>query len=262
MIALDARLPASGTVAVVERYVLGIDIGGSGIKGAPVDLSAGDLAEERHRIDTPTPSDPAAVLEVVAEIVDHFGYEGPVGCTLPSIVRHGVVESAANIDDAWIGVDGREQLERRLRMPSALLNDADAAGIAELTYGAAKGVAGLVCLLTLGTGIGSALFVDGILVPNTEFGHLEFKGGDAEDYASARTRKDEELSWETWGTRVGEFLRHVERVFSPDLFILGGGVSRRLDRFGQYLDCATPIVPAQLRNNAGIVGAALTAATL
>lgn len=239
---------------------MGIDIGGSGIKGAPVDLSIGELAEERIRIDTPQPSTPSAVAGVVAEIVDSFSYQGPVGCTVPSVVKHGVVATAANIDDGWIDLDGRELLERTLRTPVTLLNDADAAGIAELAYGAAKDVPGLVCLLTFGTGIGSALFADGTLVPNTEFGHLEFRGGEAEDYASARVRKDENLSWEDWGVRVGEYLRHLERVISPDLFILGGGVSRRLERFELYLDCSTPIVPAQLRNSAGIVGAALAAA--
>ena len=241
---------------------MGIDIGGSGIKGAPVDLAAGELAGRRHRIDTPVPSTPDAVVGVVAEIVSSFGYEGPVGCTLPSVVKHGVVYTAANIDEAWIGVDGRQELERRLRMPVVLLNDADAAGIAEAAYGAARDVPGLVCLLTLGTGIGSAVFFDGVLVPNTEFGHLQFKGGDAEDYASARTRKDEALSWADWGARVGEYLRYVERVVSPDLFILGGGVSRRLDKFERYLECSTPIVPAELRNDAGIVGAALAATSL
>jgi polyphosphate glucokinase len=240
---------------------MGVDIGGSGIKGAPVDLSIGELAEERIRIDTPQPSTPSAVAAVVAEIVDKFSYQGPVGCTVPSVVKHGVVATAANIDDGWIGLDGKELLERTLRTPVTLLNDADAAGIAELAYGAARDVPGLVCLLTFGTGIGSALFADGKLVPNTEFGHLEFRGGEAEDYASARVRKDENLSWEDWGVRVGEYLRHVERVISPDLFILGGGVSRKLEAFEQYLDCSTPIVPAQLRNNAGIVGAALAASS-
>ena len=241
---------------------MGIDIGGSGIKGAPVDLSVGELAEDRIRIDTPQPSTPSAVAAVVAEIVASFSYDGPVGCTIPSVVKHGVVATAANIDDGWIGLDGRELLERSLRTPVTLLNDADAAGVAELAYGAARDVPGLVCLLTFGTGIGSALFADGTLVPNTEFGHLEFRGGEAEDYASARVRKDENLSWEDWGVRVGEYLRHLERVISPDLFILGGGVSRRLEMFEQYLDCSTPIVPAQLRNNAGIVGAALAASTI
>ncbi len=241
---------------------MGVDVGGSGIKGAPVDLSSGELAAGRHRISTPDPSTPEAVIEVVAEIVDSFGYPGPVGVTLPSVVRHGVVHTAANIDDAWIGVDGRQLLERRLSVPVALLNDADAAGIAEVAYGVAKGVQGVVCLLTFGTGIGSALFVDGILVPNTEFGHLEFKGGQAEHYASARVRKDEELSWEVWGGRVGEYLRYVERIISPDLFVFGGGVSRRLSKFEKHLECSTPIVAAELRNNAGIVGAALTVASL
>ncbi len=241
---------------------MGVDIGGSGIKGAPVDLSIGELSEERHRIPTPDASTPEAVVEVVAEIVESFGYSGPVGCTLPAVVRHGVVYSAANIDDAWIGVDGRRLLERRLSVPVALLNDADAAGIAEVTYGVAKGVPGLVCVLTFGTGIGSALFVDGTLVPNTEFGHLEFRGGAAEHYASARVRKEQELSWRQWGLRVGEYLRYVEGIISPDLFVVGGGVSRRLPKFEQHLECSTPIVAAQLRNNAGIVGAALSVASL
>lgn len=246
----------------MDRYVLGIDIGGSGIKGAPVDLALGDLAEERVRIDTPQPSTPEAVAAVVAAIVDSFSYEGPVGCAMPSVVRHGVVATAANIDDGWIGLDGRELLERRLKAPVALLNDADAAGMAEVAYGAAKGESGLVCVLTFGTGIGSALVVDGVLMPNSELGHLEFKGMDAEDYASARTRKDENLSWEEWGGRVAEFLRHVERIITPDLFIIGGGVSRKLDQFRDFIEVSTPIVPARLRNSAGIVGAALAAGTL
>lgn len=222
----------------------------------------GDLTGERYRIETPQPSTPEAVMEAVAGVVAEFAYQGPVGCTLPSVVRHGVVETAANIDPGWVGVDGRELLERRLKVPVMLLNDADAAGIAEVTYGAAKGVAGLVCVLTFGTGIGSAVFVDGTLVPNTEFGHLEFNGEPAEDYAAARVRKDENLSWEAWGRRVDEYLRYVERIISPDLFVLGGGVSKRIDSFSEYLGCKTPVVPAQLRNNAGIVGAALAAATL
>lgn len=252
----------SGTVAVVDRIALGVDIGGSGIKGAPVDLALGSLTEERVRIDTPQPSTPDAVADVVSEIVNSFSYEGPVGCAMPSVVQHGVVATAANIDDGWIGLDGRELLERRLKVPVALLNDADAAGMAEVTYGAAKGVSGLVCLLTFGTGIGSALFVDGVLVPNSELGHLEFKGMDAEDYASARTRKDENLSWEEWGGRVAEFLRHLERTMTPDLFIIGGGVSRKLDEFREFIEVSTPIVPARLRNSAGIVGAALAASSI
>jgi polyphosphate glucokinase len=254
-----SRVPGSGTVAVVDRIAMGIDIGGSGIKGAPVDLALGSLTEERVRIDTPQPSTPGAVADVVSEIVTSFSYEGPVGCTMPSVIQHGVVTTAANIDDGWIGLDGRELLERRLKVPVTLLNDADAAGMAEVTYGAAKNVPGLVCLLTFGTGIGSALLVDGVLVPNSEFGHLEFKGMDAEDYASARTRKEEDLSWANWGGRVAEFLRHVERIMSPDLFIVGGGVSRKLDSFSEFIEIATPIVPARLRNSAGIVGAALAA---
>ena len=245
----------------MDRITLGIDIGGSGIKGAPVDLALGGLTEERVRIDTPQPSTPDAVADVVSEIVTAFSYEGPVGCAMPSVVQHGVVTTAANIDDGWIGLDGRELLERRLKAPVTLLNDADAAGMAEVKYGAAKNVPGLVCLLTFGTGIGSAVFFDGVLIPNSEFGHLEFKGMDAEDYASARTRKEEDLSWADWGGRVAEFLRHLEQIMSPDLFIIGGGVSRKLDNFREFLEVATPIVPARLRNSAGIVGAALAATT-
>jgi polyphosphate glucokinase len=171
-----------------------------------------------------------------------------------------LVTTAANIDDGWIGVDGRALLERRLRAPVALLNDADAAGIAEASYGAAKDRAGLVCLLTFGTGIGSALIVDGVLVPNTEFGHLEYKGMELEDYAAARVRKEEKLSWKEWGKRAGEALRLVERLVSPDLFVLGGGVSRRMSEFAAYLETETPVVPAKHRNNAGIIGAASVAA--
>ncbi len=239
--------------------ILGIDIGGSGIKGAPVDLETGQLARSRKKILTPQPSTPEAVAAVVVELVTHFDWEGPIGCTLPSVVRHGIVHSAANIDKGWIGVDGEKLLRKATGQNVTLLNDADAAGIAEMRFGAGRDRDGVVFILTFGTGIGSGVFVDGHLHPNTELGHLEFKGMDAEHYAAARVREAERLSYKKWGTRVKEYLEHLENVFSPDLFIIGGGVSRRLEKFQQYLVVETEVVPAQLRNEAGIVGAALIA---
>ena len=239
--------------------VLGIDIGGSGIKGAPVDLETGRLALARLKIATPQPATPQAVAAVVAELVEHFEWEGPIGCTLPTVVRKGIVHSAANIDKSWIGVDGEQLLGEATGRPVTLLNDADAAGIAEMRFGAGRDRGGVVFILTFGTGIGSGVFVDGHLHPNTELGHLEFKGMDAERYAAARVRAAEKLTYKKWGTRVNEFLQHLENIFSPDLFIIGGGVSRRMDKFEEYLVVETEVVPARLRNDAGIIGAALTA---
>ncbi len=239
--------------------ILGVDIGGSGIKGAPVDLETGQLARSRKKILTPQPSTPEAVAAVVVELVTHFDWEGPIGCTLPSVVRHGIVHSAANIDKAWIGVDGEKLLRKATGQDVTLLNDADAAGIAEMRFGAGRDRNGVVFILTFGTGIGSGVFVDGHLHPNTELGHLEFKGMDAEHYAAARVREAERLTYKKWGIRVNEYLEHLENVFSPDLFIIGGGVSRKLEKFEQYLVVETEVVPAQLRNEAGIVGAALIA---
>ena len=239
--------------------ILGIDIGGSGIKGAPVALETGQLARSRKKILTPQPSTPEAVAAVVVELVTHFDWEGPIGCTLPSVVRHGIVHSAANIDKSWIGVDGEKLLRKATGQNVTLLNDADAAGIAEMRFGAGRDRDGVVFILTFGTGIGSGVFVDGHLHPNTELGHLEFKGMDAEHYAAARVREAEKLSYKKWGNRVNEYLEHLENVFSPDLFIIGGGVSRKLEKFEQYLVVETEVVPAQLRNEAGIVGAALIA---
>jgi len=239
--------------------LLGIDIGGSGIKGALVDLETGHLTRDRHKILTPQPSTPEAVAVVVAQLVEYFEWEGPIGCTFPSIVRQGVVYSAANVDKSWIGIDGERLLGEATGLPVTLLNDADAAGKAEMRFGAGRDRRGVVFILTLGTGIGSAVFIDGHLHPNTELGHLEFKGMDAELYAAARVREAEKLTYKEWGTRVNEFLEHLEDIFSPDLFIIGGGVSRKIGRFRTYLVLDTEVVPAQLRNQAGIVGAALTA---
>ncbi|MFE1784175.1 polyphosphate--glucose phosphotransferase [Streptomyces sp. NPDC059506] len=239
----------------------GVDIGGSGIKGAPVDLDRGELAQERHKVLTPQPSKPAAVAEKVAEVVAHFDWRGPVGVTVPAVVTDGVTRSAANIDQDWIDCDARGLLSDRLGLPVVLLNDADAAGVAEMSFGAGRGRRGTVIVLTLGTGIGSALFVDGTLVPNTELGHLELNGHDAEKKASSRAREDEDLTWQQWARRVQKYLRHVEMLFSPDLFVIGGGVSRKADKFLPLIEgVRAEIVPAELRNNAGIVGAAMAAA--
>lgn len=239
--------------------LLGIDIGGSGIKGAPVDLEEGRLSRDRLKILTPQPATPEAVAGVVVQLVEHFDWDGPIGCTFPAVVRNGITKSAANVDKSWIGVDGERLLGEATGQPVVLLNDADAAGIAEMRFGAGRDRKGVVIILTFGTGIGSAVFVDGRLHPNTEFGHLEFKGMDAEHYAAARVREYEKLSYRTWGMRVDEFLEHLEDIMAPDLFIIGGGVSRKMDKFREYLVLDTEVVPAELRNEAGIIGAALTA---
>ena len=238
----------------------GIDIGGSGIKGAPVNLATGELAAERLRIATPTPSTPDAVAAVAAEITGRFGWEGPVGCTFPAVVKGGRTMTAANVDDAWIGCPAAELLSAELGRSVVLLNDADAAGLAEMRFGAGRGIDGLVIVLTLGTGIGSAVFIDGRMVPNTEFGHLEIRGKAAEHRASDRVRKEKKLDYKDWAARLQEYLRAMEDLFWPDLFILGGGVSKKHDKFFGFLDTRTPVVPAKLRNDAGIVGAACAAA--
>lgn len=241
--------------------IMGVDIGGSGIKGAPVDLDRGDLAQERHKVLTPQPATPQGVAGCVAEVVRAFSWTGPVGVTFPGVVTGGVTRSAANVDEGWIGVDAADLLSRELGgLPVTVLNDADAAGVAEMTYGAGRGRGGTVILLTLGTGIGSALFTDGRLVPNTELGHLELKGHDAEKRASVKAKEDGELSWEHWAHRLQKYLEHVEMLFSPDLFILGGGVSRKPEKFLPLIEgIRAEILPAKLQNNAGIVGAAMAA---
>lgn len=241
-------------------HILGIDIGGSGIKGAPVDTTTGDLLAERHRIPTPQPSTPEAVADTVRQLCEHFGWTGSVGCTFPAIVRQGVTESAANVDKAWIGTNAEQLLSGATGLPVRVLNDADAAGIAEVRFGAASGQRGVVLVLTLGTGIGSALIHDGALVPNTELGHVEFRGKEFEHFASDRVREHEDLSWKEWAARLNDGLRYLEALFSPDLFVLGGGVSKKSDKFLPLLDLRTPVVPATLRNQAGLIGAALYAA--
>jgi len=242
-------------------HVLGIDIGGSGIKGAPVDTTTGELLAPRHRIPTPQPSEPDAVATVVGDVVRHFSWNGPVGCTFPAIVQQGVVHSAANVDGSWIGTDGKALLERATGCPIVLLNDADAAGIAEMTFGAGKGHNGVVMILTFGTGVGSAIFTEGKLLPNTELGHLVIRGRDAEERASERAREEHEWGWKAWAKRVNEYLAYVEALFSPDLFIFGGGVSKDHKEFFHLLSTRAPLVPAAFFNEAGIVGAALAAAS-
>ncbi|MFF2548985.1 polyphosphate--glucose phosphotransferase [Kitasatospora sp. NPDC058063] len=241
--------------------VFGVDIGGSGIKGAPVDLARGTLAEERHKVLTPQPSAPGAVVDAVCEVVRHFGHQGPVGLTFPGVVVDGRTRTAANVDKGWIGLDAAGLFREALGMPATVLNDADAAGLAELTHGAGRAEPGVVLVLTFGTGIGSALFVDGTLVPNTELGHLELRGKDAERRASSAAKERHGLNWEQWAGRVDEYLDLVEGLFSPRLIVIGGGVSRKHEKFLPLLkDREARVVPAELRNDAGIVGAAMAAA--
>ncbi|POX49106.1 polyphosphate glucokinase [Streptomyces sp. Ru71] len=243
--------------------IFGVDIGGSGIKGAPVDLDRGDLAQERFKVLTPHPATPAGVADGVKEVVDHFGWSGPVGLTFPGVVTGGaMVRTAANVDQSWIDTDARALFAERLGgLPVTVVNDADAAGVAEMRYGAGKDRRGTVIVLTFGTGIGSAVFTDGALVANTELGHLELQGHDAEKRASSKAKDDHDLSWEQWARRVRKYLAHVEMLFSPELFIIGGGVSRKSHKFLHLIEgIRADIVPAQLQNNAGIVGAAMRAA--
>ncbi|MFI7339794.1 polyphosphate--glucose phosphotransferase [Streptomyces sp. NPDC050085] len=243
--------------------IFGVDIGGTGIKGAPVDLERGDLAQERFKVLTPHPATPDAVADGVKQVVDHFdGACDRVGITFPGVVTGGsTIRTAANVDKSWIDVDARALLGEKLGgIPVTILNDADAAGVAEMQFGAGRGRKGTVLLLTFGTGIGSALFSDGVLVPNTELGHLELDGHDAEHRASTKAREEHDLSWEHWAKRVQKYLVHVEMLFSPELFIIGGGVSRKAHKFLPLIrGIRAQIVPAQLQNNAGIVGAAMTA---
>jgi polyphosphate glucokinase len=233
------------------------------MKGNLVDPESGALVAERFKLETPQPSVPDAVSAVVAKIVEHFEYDGPVGCTFPAIVKGGVTLSAANVDEAWIGCHAAELFSDATGRDVVVVNDADAAGIAEMAVGTGRGRAGVTLLLTFGTGIGSAMFHDGVLIPNTEFGHIEFEGhASVEDWAAARVKDDEGLSWKSWAARVNRLLHHLARILSPDLFIVGGGVSRRWDKWGDYLDVPVETVPAAFRNEAGIVGAALLAASL
>ncbi|ACO45517.1 ROK family protein [Deinococcus deserti] len=241
--------------------ILGIDIGGSGIKGAPVNVSTGQLAGERHRIPTPEGARPDDVVRVVAQLVEHFGLDGPVGVTFPGIVQHGHTLSAANVDKGWIGLDADALFTQATGRDVRLLNDADAAGLAEAKFGAGRGVDGTVLVLTFGTGIGSALVHNGVLVPNTELGHLWLREHHAETWASDRARERDDLNWKQWSKRVSGYLQHLELLFSPDLFIIGGGVSKKAEKWQDHIRLErSRLIPAALQNEAGIVGAALLAA--
>lgn len=241
--------------------LLGIDIGGTGIKGALVDVNTGELVAERFRIPTPQPSLPNAVADVVGQIACHFQYTGPTGITFPAVVKNGIIYTAANVDHSWIGTNAGDLFSSHVGGPVEVVNDADAAGIAEMRFGAGKNRKGVVIMLTLGTGIGSAVFLDGKLLPNTEFGHLKIRGKDAEKRASERARERKGLSWKSWSKRLTEFLNELETLFSPDLFIIGGGISKKADKFLRYVKTRTEVivVPAQMHNEAGIVGAAYLA---
>ena len=239
--------------------LLGIDIGGTGIKAAPVDVKTGELLAPRERILTPHPATPDAVVKVVAELFQHFDWTGPAGATFPAVIKDGVARTAANVDQSWIGTDAASLFTKATGAPVTVLNDADAAGIAEMEFGVGRGHRGVVLMLTLGTGIGSALFNDGSLVPNTELGHLEVRGKEAEKRASEIVREREGLTWDKYAKRLSEYFEVLEALFSPDLFVIGGGVSKKAEKFLPMIEIRTAIEPAQLQNEAGIVGAAVAA---
>jgi polyphosphate glucokinase len=243
-----------------ENIVMGVDIGGTGIKGAPVDVNSGELAGERFRVLTPKPATPKAVSDVVAEVVEHFDWKGPVGATFPAVVKNGVTMTAANVNRQWIGTDAEKVLAERLGSPTLVLNDADAAGIAEVRFGAGKDRNGTVLVITLGTGIGCGMFHDGVLIPNTELGHIEIDGKDAETIAADSVRERKRLSWKQYAARVEKYIRRLDALIWPDLVILGGGASKKADKLLPHLDVRPEVVPAALLNEAGIVGAAIAAA--
>lgn len=240
--------------------ILGLDIGGSGIKGAIVNTESGELLTERHRIPTPEGSLPEDVALAVLKIQEFFNYKGPLGCGFPAIVQHGVARSAANVSDQWVGTNINQLLERTTGNRAFTINDADAAGIAEMKFGVGREYQlGVVILLTIGTGIGSAIFTDGVLLPNTEFGHLQIRGKDAEHRASDAVRQLKEMSWKKWSTALDEYLLVMEALFSPDLIVIGGGISKKWEKVTPHLTLQTKIVPAQSLNQAGIIGAAIFA---
>ena len=240
-------------------HILGIDIGGTGIKGAPVDTATGEFLAERWRILTPAPATPEALSAAVAQVATHFSWQGPIGCGFPAIIRRGQVCTAVHVDKGWIGCNAQTLFSEVTGCPVTVLNDADAAGYAEMRFGAGRGQNGVVLVVTLGTGIGTALFFDGRLVPNTELGHIEIRGKDAERRAAASVREDKDLSWKKWARRLDEYLQRIDSHLSPDLIIIGGGISKKHDKFLPLLTVQTEVVAAQLENNAGIVGAALAA---
>lgn len=239
--------------------VLGIDVGGSGIKGSIVDIQKGELLSERIRIDTPLPATPVAIADTINEIAKSLGWKGKIGCGFPAVIINGVAKTAANVDESWVHIDAKKLFSEHTNCDVSVINDADAAGLAEMKFGAGKDKNGVVLMLTVGTGIGSALFLNGKLIPNTEYGHFYYKDVVAEKYCSDLVRKKNDLTWEVWTNRFCNYLRHLERVCNPDIFIIGGGLSKKSDKFVQYLDIITTVKIAELENNAGIIGAALSA---
>lgn len=239
--------------------ILGIDVGGSGIKGAPVDISTGDLLEERYRIKTPKDAKPEPVADTVKKIVDYFDWIGPIGIGFPAPIKGGLAMMAANISDEWVGINADGLFAQVTNCPCTTLNDADAAGLAEMEFGAGRGQPGTVIVLTLGTGIGTAIFHSGRLLPNAEFGHVEVNGHEAESRASDAARKREDLSWKKYAKRLDRYLEVMEKLFWPNLFIVGGGISKKHEKYLPLLTIDTPVVPAQMLNEAGIIGAALAA---
>ncbi len=240
------------------NHILGFDIGGTGIKAALIDIEAGKLLTDRIKIETPKPSNTRAVAKVVKELIKTFKYEGPVGCGFPAIIHHGVAKSAANIDKSWIDLDLEKYFKKVTGLPFYAANDADVAGLAEVKFGGAD-QKGTVIVLTVGTGIGSGMFLNGQLIPNTEFGHLLYKNSISEHYVSNSARKKKDWSWEDWAPKFGKYLQHLELLFSPDLFVIGGGASSKFDRYGDLLKVKTPVIPAQFQNDAGVLGAAIYA---
>jgi polyphosphate glucokinase len=237
--------------------VFGIDVGGSGIKGAPVDTETGELLGERVRIKTPKPATPEAIVQTAVEVVRRSGWDGPAGCGFPAVIKGGVVRTAANIDKAAIGFDMQGRLEQELGSPVRVINDADAAGLAEMRWGAGREEAGVVLMLTLGTGIGTSLFIGGRLLPNTELGHIEVRGEEAEHRASDGARKREDLSWKEYAERLDEYLHRIEDLLWPDVIVVGGGISKKREKFFPHLTARTRVVQAEMLNEAGIAGAAL-----
>jgi len=247
-----------------SKFALGIDIGGSGIKGAIVNVKTGKMTTDKYRIPTPEPSTPEAVVDTIRQIAKKFDWKGPIGVGFPGVIQHGVVKTAANVDDGWLNVDLEKLLEKRTGSKSVAVNDADAAGMAEMKFGAGKKNKGVVVILTVGTGIGSALFTQGKLVPNCEWGHFCLPGGieDAEKWASDAAFKNFNLSWEEWMQRLTAYIQYIENMFWPDLIIIGGGFAKKMEKKGVAFETRTKIVPAQLLNEAGIIGAAVTAKKL
>lgn len=240
--------------------ILGLDIGGSGIKAAPVNIETGELMAERFRVPTPRPTKPESVAEAVLTLIEHFDWKGPVGCGFPTVVNNGQCMTKSNIHKSWVGVHVDQLLAEKTGLPVTVINDADAAGLAEMTFGAGKGKMGLVVTVTIGTGLGTGVFYNGQLIPNFELGRIYYKNGEIiEFFAADSARKNENLSYKTWGKRFNKFLKHTVRIISPDLFILGGGASKKLDRFENEITVDVPVIVAENKNEAGIIGAAVAA---